>query len=41
MLDDPDLTTMALPDEEDYGPAVDSAEDVEALFRHLRGEDDE
>jgi SNF2 family DNA or RNA helicase len=40
MLDDPDLTTLGLPDEEDYGPAVDSVEDVEALFRHLRGEDD-
>ena len=41
MLDDPDLTTMALPDEEDYGPAVDSVGDVDALFRHLRGEDGE
>lgn len=41
MLDDPDLTTMALPDEDDYGPAVDGDEDVNALFRHLRGDDEE
>lgn len=38
MLDDADIATMALPDEEDYGPAVDSVEDVNALLRHLRGE---
>jgi hypothetical protein len=30
---------MALPDDEDYGPAIDTGEDIEALFAHLRGED--
>lgn len=46
MLDDEDIVTMSLPDEDDLedidtglGQAIDSAEDVEALFRHLRGED--
>jgi SNF2 family DNA or RNA helicase len=38
MLDDPDLSTMALPSDEDYGPAVDTVEDMAALFAHLRGE---
>jgi superfamily II DNA or RNA helicase len=38
MLDDPDISTMALPSDEDYGPAIDSYEDLEALFAHLRGE---
>jgi SNF2 family DNA or RNA helicase len=38
MLDDPDLATVALPDEDDYGPVIDSVEDVAALFAHLRGE---
>lgn len=38
MLDDPDLSTMALPSEEDYGPALDSAADMVALFAHLRGD---
>lgn len=38
MLDDPDLAALALPDEEDYGQALDSAEDLAALFAHLRGE---
>jgi hypothetical protein len=38
MLNDPDITTMALPSDEDYGPAIDSYEDLEALFAHLRGE---
>ena len=32
--------TMALPNEEDYGPVMDSVEDVDALFKHLRGDDD-
>jgi SNF2 family DNA or RNA helicase len=36
MLDDRDLLTMALPDEEDYGYAIEGAEDVAALFAHLR-----
>ena len=38
MLDDPDLTTMALPDDENYGPAIDTHEDLVALFAHLRGD---
>lgn len=44
MLDDSDIVTMALPDEDDLedvdqglGQPIDSTEDVEALFRHLRG----
>lgn len=43
MLDDSDIVTMALPDEEDLedveeglGQPIDALEDVEALFRHLR-----
>jgi len=39
MLDDTDLATMALPSEEDYGPAIDTHDDLVALFAHLRGED--
>jgi SNF2 family DNA or RNA helicase len=39
MLDDPDLSTVALPDDEEYGPPIDDDLDVEALFRHLRGRD--
>lgn len=35
MLSDPDLVTMALPDEESYGQWVD-LDDVESLFGHLR-----
>lgn len=45
MLDDPDIVTMALPDEDDledvesgFGSPIDDEKDVEALFRHLRGE---
>lgn len=38
MLDDPDIATMALPSDEDYGPAIDTVDDVIALFAHLRGE---
>lgn len=38
MLDDPDIVTMALPDDEDYGPAIETNEDLDALFKHLRGE---
>lgn len=40
LLDDPDITTMALPDEEDYGPAIDTQQDLVALLSHLRGEPD-
>jgi SNF2 family DNA or RNA helicase len=39
MLEDHDIVTMALPDEDDYGPVLDSSEDVAVLFAHLRGED--
>jgi hypothetical protein len=36
-LSDADVTTMSLPDEEDYGRAIDTEEDLVALFAHLRG----
>lgn len=39
MLNDPNIVTMALPDDEDYGPAIDSEADVAALLAHLRGDD--
>ena len=41
MLDDPDISLLALPNEDDYGPALDpgDADDIRALFAHLRGED--
>lgn len=39
MLNDPDIATMALPDDEDYGPPIETEEDLAALFAHLRGED--
>lgn len=39
MLNDPNMTAVALPNDEDYGPPVDEDFDVEELFRHLRGED--
>lgn len=35
MLSDPQLVTMALPDEEAYGAWID-AEDIDALFAHLK-----
>ncbi len=38
LLDDPALTTFALPDEDDYGPVLDNREDLAALFDHLRGQ---
>lgn len=38
LLDDPALTTFALPDEEDYGPVLDNRADLTALFVHLRGQ---
>lgn len=38
MLDDPDIRTMSLPSDEDYGPAIDTYDDLVALFAHLRGE---
>jgi len=46
MLSDPDILTMALPDDGDlqdvdsgFGQALDDDADVEALFEHLRGDD--
>lgn len=38
MLNDADIVTMALPDDEEYGAVIDAKEDLEALFAHLRGE---
>jgi hypothetical protein len=39
MLDDVDLVTMALPDEEEgYSDIIDT-DDLEALFGHLRDND--
>ncbi len=35
MLDDPDLVTMALPDEDDYGEIIEDVADLRALFEHL------
>ena len=40
MLDDRNLAAMALADEENYNAPLDDELDVEALFKHLRGEDD-
>ncbi len=37
MLNDPDLIAMALPDDEDYGEAIEDVGDLTALFEHLRG----
>lgn len=37
LLNDPALTTFALPDEDDYGPVLDNRDDAAALFAHLRG----
>jgi SNF2 family DNA or RNA helicase len=37
MLSDPNLVTMALPDEDAYGEWID-ADDVDALFAHLDGD---
>jgi SNF2 family DNA or RNA helicase len=37
LLEDHDIASMALPDDEDYGRAIDSDEDLAALFAHLRG----
>jgi SNF2 family DNA or RNA helicase len=40
MLRDPGIMTMALPDDEDYGPVLETDQDIEALLRHLRGDED-
>jgi SNF2 family DNA or RNA helicase len=37
LLEDHDIISMALPDEEDYGRAIETDEDLVALFAHLRG----
>lgn len=39
ILDDPDISTMSLPSDEDYAPAIDSTADMVALFAHLRGQE--
>lgn len=39
LLDDPDIITMALPSDDDYGAPLDTVEDLVALFQHLKGED--
>lgn len=39
LLDDPDIRTMALPDEERWGSVID-VEDREALFSHLKSRSD-
>lgn len=39
MLNDPDLVTMALPDDEDYGEAIEDLGDLNAVLGHLRGDD--
>jgi superfamily II DNA or RNA helicase len=38
MLEDPNLVTMALPDEDDYGELID-VDDLDALFAHLRADE--
>jgi SNF2 family DNA or RNA helicase len=37
LLNDPDLVAMSLPDDEDYGQAIEDIADIAALFEHLRG----
>lgn len=37
LMHDPGLPEMSLPDEDDFGPPLDSHRDLEELFRHLRG----
>jgi SNF2 family DNA or RNA helicase len=39
LLSDENIASVALPDDEDYGRAIDSDEDLAALFAHLRGDD--
>ena len=39
MLDDPDLVTMALPDDDEYGEVLEDLADLEALFAHLAGDE--
>lgn len=38
MIDDPNLASVALPDDEDYGEVIDDPDDLVALFAHLRGD---
>ena len=37
LLADHDIASMALPDDDDYGRAIETDEDLAALFAHLRG----
>ncbi len=36
LLDDPDIRTMNLPDEEDYGGVIDDTDDIAAILTHLQ-----
>ena len=38
ILSDNDIAAVALPDEDDYGWAIENEEDLAALFAHLRGD---
>lgn len=37
LLEDHDIASMALPDDDDYGRAIETEDDLAALFAHLRG----
>lgn len=39
ILSDADVATMALPEDDDFESVIDTGDDIEALFAHLRGED--
>ena len=36
LMQDPGLPAMSLPDEDDYGPPIDSQKDIAELFQHLQ-----
>jgi SNF2 family DNA or RNA helicase len=38
ILEDEDIASVALPDDEDYGRAIETDDDLSALFAHLRGD---
>jgi SNF2 family DNA or RNA helicase len=40
IMDDPDLVTFSLPDEDDVGPVI-GPDDIALLLAHLRGEDED
>jgi hypothetical protein len=37
ILEDNDIATIALPDDEDYGRVIENDADLAELFRHIRG----